>query len=65
MRQRVAVDQNADVMIFREENARPRDRLCKQGCVAGIGRSLSGVNHIVPSGSKCKHSLRDDVGIRE
>ena len=65
VRKRVAMDQCADVAVFRDEDALLCSSFCQQGCVTGIGLPLAHEDHIVASGTQRAHGLCHDVGVRK
>jgi hypothetical protein len=65
MRTPIAMDQDADVVVFRYENAPVRSGFGQQRLVARVPRALADIDNIVTSISHGAHGRSYDVRIRE
>jgi hypothetical protein len=64
MRMQVAMDQDTDIVILRQEDAPPRGGFGQQRLIARVRRPLGGTNDIVAGISHGAHGLRDKCSSR-
>ena len=59
------MDQDADIMVFDDDDPRFGHGFSKQSLIARIRRSLTQIDDIVAGSPHCAHGRRHNVGIGE